>query len=292
MRVKQWMASLAIALSGGVKLVHVGLQVWNNEVDHDWFKPVPGMVLIYWIAAYALQIDYVYMLGHVPTNEDPVGYDAVRLIASKNTRRFFVAHILLFLWQLFLILNLPIFAFISIILAFFALCINYAKLHKLWRDRGNYSNEPNVSPSFLAGPTSSLLVFAALIHIPATLIILITSYHPDPHLDAIEWPLAWWILIVNIIGGHIATRTGYSAKRAMVVNNQLRLQISERGGDLERAEDPHRTIPVDLAAVIGLFWGTLAVAAGTGSVNWGPVMVIGYIGTLWQALALFGSIVD
>lgn len=76
----------------------------------------------------------------------------------------------------------------------------------------------------------------------------------------------------------------------MVVNNQLRLQISERGGDLERAEDPHRTIPVDLAAVIGLFWGTLAVAAGTGSVNWGPVMVIGYIGTLWQALALFGSI--
>lgn len=44
----------------------------DNEVDHDWFKPVPGMVLIYWIAAYALQIDYVYMLGHVPTNEDPV----------------------------------------------------------------------------------------------------------------------------------------------------------------------------------------------------------------------------
>jgi hypothetical protein len=30
------------------------------------------MVLIFWIAAYALQMDYVYMLGHVPTTEDPV----------------------------------------------------------------------------------------------------------------------------------------------------------------------------------------------------------------------------
>lgn len=32
MRVKQWMASLAIALSGGVKLVHVGLQVWSKHL--------------------------------------------------------------------------------------------------------------------------------------------------------------------------------------------------------------------------------------------------------------------
>jgi len=250
------------------------------------------MILIYWIAAYALQMDYVYMLGHVPTAEDPVGYDTVRLIASQNFSRFVEAHILLFLWQLFLILDLPIPAFISVTLAFFVLCINYFKVHRLWRSRGIYSSEPKPSPSFLQGPTSALLVFAAIIHIPSTLVILINAYHPNADLHAIEWPLALWILIVNITGSQVATRREPRPKQATQSNNALHLQVSEDGDDTMETRDADRTIPVDLAAVLGLFWATLAVAAGTGSVNQGPVMVIGYLGTLWQALALFGSIVE
>lgn len=135
---------------------------------------------------------------------------------------------------------------------------------------------------------SSLVVFIALVHIPSTLIILITTYHPHTNADAIAWPFAWWILFVNIAGSHIATRRARRLKKANAKNNALQIQISERGGDVTQ-EESERTIPVDLAGVLGLFWGTLAIAAGTGSVISGPVIVIGYIGTLWQALALFGS---
>jgi hypothetical protein len=282
------------------------------------------MVLIYWIAAYALQMDYVYMLGHVPTTEDPVvsristsvdgsiltSDPGIRCSPShckpehwqihRGTRSFIPLAIIpskfihsqsyVFTELSAQILHLPIFAFISVTLAFFILCVNYIKVHRLWRDRGIYSSEPNISPSFLQGPTSALLVFAAIIHIPSTLVILIKAYHPNANLDAIEWPLACWFLIVNVIGSQVATRRGLRVRQANQANNALHLQISEHDGDAVETRGADRTIPVDLAAVLGLFWGTLAVAAGTGSVNCGPVMVIGYIGTLWQALALFGSI--
>ena len=188
------------------------------------------------------------------------------------------------------ILHLPIPAFISITLAFLVLCVNYFKVHRLWRKRGIYSSEPKTSPSFLQGPTSALLVFAAIIHIPSTLVILINAYPPNANLRAIEWPLALWILIVNITGSQVATRRGPRPRQATQSNNALHLQVSEDGDDTVETQEADRTIPVDLAAVLGLFWATLAVAAGTGSVNRGPVMVVGYIGTLWQALALFGSI--
>jgi hypothetical protein len=122
---------------------------------------------------------------------------------------------------------------------------------------------------------------------PSALITLIAAYHPDANFDAIEWPLAWWIFFINLFGSYFATRTGYIVKRANETNSALQLQLTSEGQEIERSS---RTVPVDLAAVIGLFWATLSVAAGTGSVNWGPVMVIGYIGALWQALALFGGL--
>ncbi|PVF93990.1 hypothetical protein CPB86DRAFT_834831 [Serendipita vermifera] len=316
MRGKQAIALLAILLSGGAKLAHVFIHYSRHEKDQNWFRAVPGMVLIYWIAAYALQLDFVYMLGHTPTADDPAGYSTVREVASDSVFKFFVAHFFLFLWQLFLarilhnrthsfltkspvqIFHLPILAFTSICLAFITLCIMYISLHRLWRDRGIYRNEPKGSPSFLPGPCSSLLVFAAIIHIPATLVTLITTYYPHANLDAIEWPLAWWIFIVNLFGGHIMTRAGYSSKRAREVNSAFQAQAardpspgpSPNGSTPTNGSGSPHYIPVDLAAVIGLFWGTLAVAAGTGSVNWGPVMYIGYLGAVWQGLALFGAL--
>ncbi|KAG8778870.1 hypothetical protein FRC15_010503 [Serendipita sp. 397] len=191
--VKRFLATFAIVLSGGAKLAHVAIHIWRKEPDTNWYKPVDGMLIIFWI-----------------------------------------------------------------------------------------------------GPTSALLVFAAIVHIPSTLIILITHYKPHANLDAIEWPLAWWILIINVAGSHIATRRAYVSARASQVNSQLQVQIAARNGEdtssLHSREQ--RSVPVDLAAVISLFWGSLAIAAGTGTVNHGPVSPLSYISALWQALALFGPLVD
>jgi hypothetical protein len=178
-------------------------------------------------------------------------------------------------------------AFISVTLTFFILINLYNAVHRLWRIHGIYHGDAEQSPSFLQGPASSLLVFVAIVHMPSALITLIAAYHPDANFDAIEWPLAWWIFFINLFGSYFATRTGYNVKRANETNSALQLQLTNEGQEIERSS---RTVPVDLAAVIGLFWATLAVAAGTGSVDWGPVMVIGYIGALWQALALFGGL--
>ena len=151
-----------------------------------------------------------------------------------------------------------------------------------------YHGDSAQSPSFLQGPASSLLVFVAIVHMPSALVVLITTYHPHANLDAIEWPLAWWIFFINLFGSYFATRTGYNVKRANASNTALQLHVAEHEGS--EPVTTTKTVPVDLAAVIGLFWASLAVAAGTGSVNWGPVMVIGYIGAMWQALALFGGL--
>jgi len=67
------------------------------------------------------------------------------------------------------------------------------------------------------------------------------------------------------------------------------LQLNSDDAEQREEQCSSRTIPIDLAAAIGLFWASLAVAAGNGPINRGPVMVIGYIGALWQALALFGG---
>ncbi|KIM26919.1 hypothetical protein M408DRAFT_330291 [Serendipita vermifera MAFF 305830] len=288
-RFRQIIASIGILLSAGAKIAHMVIQYRNHEVDKDWFIPVPGMLIIYWLAAYALQIDYVYMLGHPPKPEDPPAYSTVRAIAFKNVPKFFVAHLSLFLWQLFAILNLPILSFVSVTLSFFILIDLYNAVHRLWREHGVYHGDAAQSPSFLQGPASSLLVFVAIVHMPSALIVLITTYYPNANLDAIEWPLAWWMFFINLFGSYFATRTGYSIKRANESNTALQLNIANEEG-VEQRTTP-KTVPVDLAAVIGLFWASLAVAAGTGSVNWGPVMVIGYIGAMWQALALFGGLV-
>ncbi|KAG8803807.1 hypothetical protein FRC17_006110 [Serendipita sp. 399] len=252
------------------------------------------MLIIFWIGAYALQVDFVYMLGHAATEDDPAAYSKMREIAHKNIPKFLLAHLLLMTWQIFLIFKLPILAIISIVLAFLVLCKMYISVHKLWRDHIIYRSEPSNSPSFLQGPTSALLVFAAIINIPSTLVILITHYKPHANLDAIEWPLAWWILIINVAGSHIATRRAYVSARASQINTQLQAQISTQNGDDNGSmhSREQKSVPVDLAAVISLFWGSLAVAAGNGTVNQGPVSVLGYISALWQALALFAPLVE
>ncbi|KAG8866210.1 hypothetical protein FRC20_008950 [Serendipita sp. 405] len=292
--VKRFLATFAIVLSGGAKLAHVAIHIWRKEPDTNWYKPVDGMLIIFWIGVYALQLDFVYMLGHAATDDDPAAYTKMREIAHKNLPKFLVAHFLLMLWQIFLIVKLPICALISITLAFIVLCKMYISIHKLWKDHTIYRSDASNSPSFLQGPTSALLVFAAIVHIPSTLIILITHYKPHANLDAIEWPLAWWILIINVAGSHIATRRAYVSARASQVNSQLQVQIAARNGEdtssLHSREQ--RSVPVDLAAVISLFWGSLAIAAGTGTVNHGPVSPLSYISALWQALALFGPLVD
>lgn len=38
---------------------------------HGPFEPVRGMVMIGWILAYTLQLDYIRMIGRTPTDEDP-----------------------------------------------------------------------------------------------------------------------------------------------------------------------------------------------------------------------------
>ena len=143
----------------------------------------------------------------------------------------------------------------------------YTSVSRLWKERHHYGRAPSTGPSFLQGPVSAFLVFITVIHMPSTLIILITHYKPHAKLDAIEWPLAWWILLVNIIGAHIATRRAVESALADEANTQLRAQRASAG--LSRAQSRRRpkSVPVDLAALIALFWGTLAVAAGTGTVN-------------------------
>ncbi|CAG7854811.1 SubName: Full=Uncharacterized protein {ECO:0000313/EMBL:CCA68699.1} [Serendipita indica DSM 11827] len=289
MKVKQVFAAIAVLLSGGAKLVHVWLHIYRHEPDTNWFKPVDGMLIIFWIAAYALQLDYIFMLGHKATEEDPEGYDSVRSIANVNLPKFLFAHVLLCLWQ---IIKLPICAFICVTFTFFTFASMYTSVHRLWKEKHNYGRTASTGPSFLQGPMSAFLVFITIIHMPSTLIILITHYKPHANLDAIEWPLAWWILIVNVAGAHIATRRAVETARANEANSQLRAQRASAGLSRTYSRRGPKSVPVDLAALIALFWGTLAVAAGTGTVNYGPVSVFGYISALWQALALFGSMAD
>ena len=43
----------------------------ESYMNHGLFEPVLGMVIISWILIYMLQLDYIYMIGHTPTDEDP-----------------------------------------------------------------------------------------------------------------------------------------------------------------------------------------------------------------------------
>ena len=43
----------------------------ESYLNHGLFEPVFGMVIISWILIYMLQLDYIYMIGHTPTEQDP-----------------------------------------------------------------------------------------------------------------------------------------------------------------------------------------------------------------------------
>jgi len=87
---KQIIAGSALLLSGGMKIAEL---IVTSELcalvpvsvapiicperqigkyhTQSLFEPVHGMVIISWILTYMLQFDYIYMIGHTPTDEDP-----------------------------------------------------------------------------------------------------------------------------------------------------------------------------------------------------------------------------
>lgn len=141
---KQIIAGSAVLLSGGMKIAELivtsalcafvsGAMAPTNfserQIDgyhpHGLFEPVRGMVYISWILIYMLQLDYIYMIGHTPTDEDPTvgtvdvhqlsrhshkpfqGYAAARALASSKIYKFVSVHILLAVWQLFCVCSTP-----------------------------------------------------------------------------------------------------------------------------------------------------------------------------------------
>ena len=56
------------ALSNSYLVLNGIVESYRN---HAPFEPVREMVIIGWILTYMLQLDYVYMIGHTPTDEDP-----------------------------------------------------------------------------------------------------------------------------------------------------------------------------------------------------------------------------
>ena len=161
------------------------------------------------------------------------------------------------------------------------------------------------SPSFIQGPISSLLIMAGFIWIPGAAIDLELLRHPDEELRLIRWRYATWLFSVMIIGSQISTRIGYIANKRNVTNtNDATAGTAGTTGTTGTAGTAggvppvsnaavgtdKRLVPVDLAAVLGLFWVSIAIAAGPGPVNDGPVVVVSYLCAGWQALGIIVAI--
>lgn len=158
------------------------------------------------------------------------------------------------------------------------------------------SERPNVlSPSFIQGPISSLLLMTATIWMPGAIIDVTLLYHPQQEvLRSIVWPLAVWLFFINFLGSHLSTRLGYISNKRNVTDSAFRAAnptASDEAPPVNVAVGTDkRLVPVDLAGVLGLFWVSVAIAAGPGLVNHGPVMVVGYLGAGWQALSVIAAI--
>ena len=150
-----------------------------------------------------------------------------------------------------------------------------------------------LSPSFIQGPISTLLIMTATIWMPGSIVDVMLLYHHDQDvLRAIVWPLAVWLFFINFVGSQVSTRLGY-------ISNKRKTSESAVHATTTSAEAPpvnvavgtdKRLVPIDLACVLGLFWVSVAIAAGPGPVNNGPVMVAGYLGAGWQALSIIAAI--
>lgn len=150
-----------------------------------------------------------------------------------------------------------------------------------------------LSPSFIQGPISTLLIMTATIWMPGSIIDVVLLYHHAQEvLRAIVWPLAVWLFFINFIGSQVSTRLGY-------ISNKRNVSDSAAHATTTSAEAPpvniavgtdKRLVPIDLAGVLGLFWVSVAIAAGPGPVNDWPLMVVGYLGAGWQALSVIAAI--
>jgi len=183
----------------------------------------------------------------------------------------------------------------------------YWQLHKIRPDKNRAegtsssmttsSERQNVpSPSFIQGPISILLIMTATIWMPGAIIDVALLHHKyEEVLRSIIWPFAVWLFFINFLGSHASTRVGYISNKRNVTISAARATTT----DAEAAEAPpvnvavgtdKRLVPIDLAGVLGLFWVSVAIAAGPGPVNDGPVLVVGYLGAGWQALSVIAAI--
>ena len=184
----------------------------------------------------------------------------------------------------------------------------YWQLHKTRPDKDRETNtsstmttsaerQNTLSPSFIQGAISSLLIMTATIWMPSAIIDVMLLYHPQQEtLHSFVWPFTLWLLFINFIGSHCSTRVGYISNKRNVTDSAFHATTATTS---EEAPAPRanvavgtdaRLVPVDLAGVLGLFWVSVAIAAGPGSVNVGSVAVVGYIGAAWQALSVIGAI--
>jgi len=149
-----------------------------------------------------------------------------------------------------------------------------------------------LSPSFIQGPISSLLIMTATIWMPGAIIDVVRLYHPHKEvLSSISWPFAVWLFFINFFGSHASTRVGYISNKRNITSSAAHATTSTEAPPVNVAVGTDkRLVPVDLAGVLGLFWVSVAIAAGPGPVNDGPVMVVGYLGAGWQALSVVAAI--
>src|SRR5258706_1480609 len=124
-----------------------------------------------------------------------------------------------------------------------------------------------LSPSFIQGPISSLLVMTATIWMPSAIIDVVLLYHPPQEvLRSTVWPLAVWLFFINFIGSHFSTRLGYISNKRNVTDSAFHAAnptTSDQAPPVNVAVGTDkRLVPVDLAGVLGLFWVSVAIAAG------------------------------
>ena len=150
-----------------------------------------------------------------------------------------------------------------------------------------------LSPSFVQGPISSLLIMTATIWVPRAVLNVVLLSHPrEEVLRSVLWPLAIWLFFTTFIGSHISTRIGYISNKHHATSSAA--ATTGASGSVAPVSvavgTDKRLVPVDLAGVLGLLWASIAIAAGPGPINDGPVVVVGYLAAGWQALSIIAAI--
>ena len=193
---------------------------------------------------------------------------------------------------------------VSICLAFLLLVNMYWQLHRARPDKNRGASTNSImttsaerntilSPSFVQGPISSLLIMTATIWVPRAVLNVVLLFHPrEKAHSSFLWPLAIWLFFITFIGSHLSSRVGYISNK----HHATRTAAAATGASGSTAPvsvavgTDKRLVPVDLAGVLGLFWVSVAIAAGPGQINDGPVVVVGYLAAGWQALSIIAAI--